>query len=510
MFSNGSTTYKPRMSIAALVFPHQLFRDQPVLRAEPDTVLLLEDPLFFGDARYPARFHKQKLAYHRATMASYARCLQELGVHHRIARYRSGQDLLPDLCRVLAEEGHTQLVVSDVHDFTLQRRLRAAAADVLELTEMPTPGFINSAAQNAEYRSGRKRWFMADFYEWQRRRLDVLMEADSPVGGKFSFDEDNRRKLPKKERALLPALPVVETTADMETAIASVHKDFPDNPGCLDEWYYPIDHAAADRWLEKFLEERFCKFGPYEDAIVQGESWLYHSILTPLLNHGLLTPGEVIDKALNYARSHDIPLNSVEGFVRQIIGWREFMRATYEDLGVAMRTTNHWGHTRRMPACFYDGSTGIDPIDDVIGRLLKTGYCHHIERLMVLGGFMFLCEIDPDDIYTWFMELFIDSADWVMVPNVYAMSQHADGGAITTKPYFSGSNYILKMSDHPKGEWCEVWDALFWRWIINHADELAGNRRWSMMVANARRMPDDKKAAHLTRANAFLEQLDKR
>ena len=260
--------------------------------------------------------------------------------------------------------------------------------------------------------------------------------------------------------------------------------------------------------MDTFLEERFEKFGPYEDAIVEGQNWLHHSVLTPMLNTGLLTPLQVIERALAVAQDKKLPMNSVEGFVRQIIGWREFMRATYHDLGVPMRTTNHWQHTRKLPASFYDGTTGIDPIDDVIARILDTGYCHHIERLMLLGGFMFLCEIDPDEIYRWFMEMFIDSYDWVMVPNVYAMSQHADGGAITTKPYFSGSNYVLKMSHYKKGEWSETWDALFWRWIILNSKALKGNPRWAMMVRNAEKMDKQKRTAHLTRADDFLAGLD--
>ena len=180
-----------------------------------------------------------------------------------------------------------------------------------------------------------------------------------------------------------------------------------------------------------------------------------------MLNTGLLTPSQVIKQALEYSTEFNPPLASVEGFIRQVIGWREFMRATYVDLSVPMRTTNHWQHHHKMPDEFYSGATGILPVDNVIKRVLDTGYCHHIERLMVLGGFMFLCEIDPDDIYRWFMELFVDSYDWVMVPNAYAMSQNADGGFITTKPYFSGSNYIRKMSHYPKGEWCDIWDALY-------------------------------------------------
>ena len=172
-----------------------------------------------------------------------------------------------------------------------------------------------------------------------------------------------------------------------------------------------------------------------------------------------------------------------------------------------MRTTNHWEHRRKMPPSFYDASTGIDPIDDVIKRILQTGYCHHIERLMVLGGFMFLCEIDPDDIYRWFMEMFVDSYDWVMVPNVYAMSQNADGGTITTKPYFSGSAYVRKMSHYSPGAWSETWDGLYWRWILKHSDSLAKNPRWAMMSSMANKMAPQKRDTHLSNAESFLAKL---
>ena len=210
--------------------------------------------------------------------------------------------------------------------------------------------------------------------------------------------------------------------------------------------------------LTDFLQQRLELFGDYEDAIEQGQPWLWHSVLTPALNIGLLTPQQVVDQLLAMNADRKLPLNSVEGFLRQVIGWREFMRATYVDLGVQMRNSNHWQHHRPMPCSFYQGNTGIDPIDDTLARILEYGYCHHIERLMVLGGFMFLCEIHPEDIYRWFMEMFVDSYDWVMVPNVYAMSQNADGGLITTKPYFSGSNYIRKMSHYKPGAWSEIWD----------------------------------------------------
>lgn len=223
-----------------------------------------------------------------------------------------------------------------------------------------------------------------------------------------------------------------------------------------------------------------------------------------MLNVGMLSPSEVITAALE--REDDIPLNSLEGFVRQIIGWREFVRLVYLRRGRIQRTRNFWSFQRPMPAAFYSGTTGIDPVDATIRRVLQTGYCHHIERLMVLGNFMLLCEIHPDAVYQWFMELFIDAYDWVMVPNVYGMSQFADGGLMTTKPYISGSSYLLRMSDYKKGPWCQVWDALYWRFINKHSGFFARNPRMSVMVRSLDRMKS-KIEAHCRIAEAFLERL---
>jgi len=402
------------------------------------------------------------------------------------------------------------VMVADPTDFILGKRLERFCDQVgLQLELLPTPQFVNSPHENQEYRAGRKRWFMADFYKFQRKRMGILVDLDGkPKGGKWSFDEENRKKVPKKMLDQIPAITKVKHDALDEEARQYVEETFSNNPGSLETLHYPTSHAAAKRWLKHFLSKRFDNFGPYEDAIVQGESWLWHSVLTPMLNIGLLTPEQVVKETVAYVDKHDVPLASLEGFLRQIIGWREFIRATYEDLGVEMRTTNHWNHHRPIPNSFYDGTTGIDPIDDTIGRILETGYCHHIERLMVLGGFMFLCEFDPDEIYRWFMEMFIDSYDWVMVPNAYAMSQHADGGLITTKPYFSGSAYIRKMSHYKTGRWSAIWDGLYWRWVWNHSAELAKNPRWAMMCSMANKMDPEKRDNHLKTAKVYLASLD--
>lgn len=198
----------------------------------------------------------------------------------------------------------------------------------------------------------------------------------------------------------------------------------------------------------------------------------------------------------------------MEGFLRQIIGWRELIRVIYERSGRKQRTKNFWGFQRKIPTSFYEGTTGIDPVDQTIHKVLKTSYCHHIERLMILGNFMLLCEFDPIGVYRWFMELFIDAYDWVMVPNVYGMSQFADGGLMSTKPYISSSNYVIKMSDYTKGEWSKIWDALFWRFIHIHQDFFEQNPRLAMLLGSLDRMTDEKRQSHFFKAEQFLKKLD--
>ena len=227
-----------------------------------------------------------------------------------------------------------------------------------------------------------------------------------------------------------------------------------------------------------------------------------------MLNVGLLTPEQVLRRALEAGESRSIPLNSLEGFVRQIIGWREFMAAMYQRHGRQMRTTNFWGfEDRPLPDAFYAGTTGLPPIDDAIHHALETGWCHHIERLMLIGNLMLLCGFHPDRIYQWFMDLFVDAYDWVMVPNVYGMSQFADGGLFTTKPYLSGSNYVRKMSDYPKGDWCDIWDGLFWSFIHRHQGFFRSQYRLAMMARNLDRMAPETLLAHQQRASQFLDGL---
>ena len=466
-----------------IIFPHQLFKDHPGLKKDRP-ILLIEDQLFFGDQHYPARFHKKKLVFHRASMKSYEHYLKEKGYHVTYINYQmSSHDQLPYI-KYMSDKNISEIYVADVCDDILVRRLKKAAEKHnFTLHWIKSPGFFLSQEDIAVDFKKNKKLLMHNFYVKQRKSLNILLDqAGKPLGDKWSYDPENRKKAPADLK--IPPLPSITPLSYVTDAIKYVETYFPHNPGNILPFFYPIDHAQAKSWLKDFLVHRLCNFGEYQDAILCENAFVFHSVLSPLLNSGLLTPDQVVEGVLDHADTHNVPLNSLEGFIRQVIGWREYVRGVYTAIGVEERNSNYWKHNHNLPKAFYEGNTGIVPVDIVLSRVIKNAYAHHIERLMILGNFMLLCEIDPQHVYRWFMEMFIDAYDWVMVPNVYGMSQYADGGLITTKPYFSGSNYILKMSDIKKGEWCEVWDALFWRFMWKHKNYMKKNPRLNMLIGH--------------------------
>jgi deoxyribodipyrimidine photolyase-related protein len=412
--------------------------------------------------------------------------------------------LIPEL----KQKGINHLSYIETTDHWLEKRLIATAnKNDIALNSFSSPLFLNTSAENRHYFLDKKRFFQTDFYIHQRKKRNILLEDISkPIGGKWSFDDENRLKYPKGKVPPKTSFELINPFH--KEAIEYTNKYFSSNYGSLNPTdLFPVTFQESKKWLQQFLETKFVAFGDYEDAILQNEKWLHHSLLTPMLNIGLISPSYILNETLLYTSKNHIPLNSLEGFIRQIVGWREFIRAVYELKGTEERTKNFWGFTRKIPESFWKGETGILPIDLTIKKVLKTGYCHHIERLMVLGNFMLLCEFDPEEVYRWFMELFIDSFDWVMVPNVYGMSQFADGGIMSTKPYISGSNYLMKMSDYPKGDWQPVWDSLFWHFMDKQRAFFLGNPRLGMLIRTFDKMSDDKKQEHLTKADFYLHSL---
>jgi deoxyribodipyrimidine photolyase-related protein len=493
------------MNPVLLIFPHQLFENSPLFSHEGE-IYLVEEDLFF--TQYA--FHKQKLAFHRASMQFYKQYLEFLGKNVTYISTTQKESDIRLLVDELAKSKTTTIHSIDPTDNWLEKRLKESCnKHNIELIVHQNPHFLNSREDlDGFFRKDKKKFFQTEFYIQQRKKRDILLEEkQSPKGGKWSFDSENRKKYPKGKQP--PSIHFPKFSSYHKEAVYYIEKHFKDNPGQLEKKaLYPIDFEGSKNWFQDFLAHRFLEFGTYEDAMVKNESILNHSVLSPLLNNGLLSIDTVVQQSLAFAEEHDVPLNSVEGFIRQLIGWREFIRGVYQCKGSAERTTNFWGFKRKIPASFYTGDTGIEPLDEAIQKTLKTAYCHHIERLMILGNFMLLCEFDPDEVYRWFMELFIDAYDWVMVPNVYGMSQFADGGLMSTKPYISGSNYVLKMSNHPKGEWQEIWDGLFWRFMDTHRDFFLKNPRIGMLVRTFDKMSPEKKANHLQTAENYLQTLN--
>jgi len=492
-----------------LVFPHQLFSRNPAVALGRD-VRLVEDTLFFGDPHAaPGRFHRQKIVLHRASMRACASRLKKEGF---AVSYHDYERAVTIDC--LLERWHRESPLDSLHvvrpsDFLLEKRLRRfSERHGVSVNYYDSPMFLTPRDWAREHFDSRRRPFLAAFYEAQRKRMGLLLDAGGgPLGGRWSYDEENRKPMPKRGLET-PRELGVPRRRETEEALRYVEERFSDYPGGIADFHYAVTAADAEAWLERFLEERFESFGPYEDALSERSRTLFHSVLTPALNIGLITPDRVVDQVLGFANERGIPLASLEGFVRQIVGWREFIHCLYERGGVEMRQGNFFGHDRPIPPGFWTAETGVSPVDLVIRRVLETGYAHHIERLMVLGNFMLLCQFDPRHVCDWFMELFIDAYDWVMVPNVYGMSQFADGGSFATKPYFSGSNYLRKMSDYEPGGWCEVWDGLFWNFIDRHFDFFRSQYRLGMMATTWHRMEPGKREAHLRHAARFLGSLD--
>ncbi len=491
------------MNIAFILFPHQLFENTHAIPLDA-TVFLVEEYLFFSQYA----FHKQKIVFHRASMQNYQNHVSKTFN----TTYINAQTPLHD-CRNLIENlshvGFQRIMVYDpVDDWLLSRVQKSCLKFSLKLTVLESPCFINTMEELNKYTQGKNRFFQTHFYIEQRKIRNILVnDSGEPAGGKWSFDPDNRKKYPPSK--VPPPVSFPELKPIYRNAIDYVETHFKTNPGHIHmDFIYPVTHNEAKIWLNDFIAHRLYGFGTYEDAILQEHRILHHSLLSPLINTGLLLAEDVSTTVIQKGVSLQIEMNNIEGFVRQVLGWREFIRMVYIEKGRIQRTTNYWHFTRKIPPSFYTGETGIFPIDHTIKQVLKTGYCHHIERLMILGNFMLLCEFDPNEVYQWFMEMFIDAYDWVMVPNVYGMSQFADGGLMATKPYISSSHYILKMSDYPKGDWCIIWDALFWHFLHKHRHFFTRNPRMSMLIKQYDKRPESDRIFLLEEAKKYLSSLD--
>jgi deoxyribodipyrimidine photolyase-related protein len=387
------------------------------------------------------------------------------------------------------------------------RSLVAAHGCELEITEHAN--FISTAAEFERlFARGQKRVTMETFYRKMRVKTGILMDGDDPVGGAWNFDAENRK--PPKRGMRFPAEPIVPLRDHAREAIALVEKHFPDHPGEIGTFDMPVTRADALAYADDFFRNRLANFGPYEDAMLVGEARLYHSRLSAAINVGLLHPLELCQHAELAYRAGDVPLASAEGFVRQLIGWREFVWQSYWRTMPEYRTRNALGADLPVPRFYRDGDTDMACQREAHRVVRELGWAHHIVRLMILGNFALIAGIDPQAMTDWFWYMFVDGYDWVMVPNVIGMTLHADGGFVGTKPYAASANYINRMSNYcgicrydPKkttGEDACPYNALYWDFIDRNERRFARNTRMSLPLRNWAGRDDEAKTAIRARA----------
>ena len=471
--------------------PNQLFPIKIIKKSlkEINKVILIEEPRYFTDFK----FHKMKLCYHRISMKKYEK---ELKKHDITTEYIEFHKVTNTIYK---KYNNNNTYYFNPIDHKLNEKLEkllknANKIDNLNFLLTPKEVEIN---KDIFYKNNKYHHDM--FYKFQREKLNILIKDKKPVGGMWSYDTMNRLALPHNIK--IPALPKIKKDKYYKEAISYTDKHFPNNYGSMEEYIFPTDTKASIKWLKVFLVKRLNDFGPYEDAVKSDNSFLFHSVLSPMMNIGILPDTMVVEISNKYYNKNKatIRLESFEGFIRQVIGWRNYVYAIYM-LEPTMYDMNYLKHTKKISNKYWEGNTNIVPIDGIITNIVRYSYMNHIERLMYMGNWFLINMVDPKEVHRIFMEWTIDSYDWVMVPNVMGMSQYADGGKMMTRIYFSSSNYINTMSDYKKKpnnsdniQWYEIWDAIYYNFINKHIDILKSNYATARQVAHWKKKSNKEK-----------------
>ncbi|MEX2605304.1 MAG: cryptochrome/photolyase family protein, partial [Gracilimonas sp.] len=430
--------------------------------------------------------------------------------------YHSTKNHFDDgLMEILTDHENLNLSYMIPSEWDSRERLQKVKVEFGERIEkIPNNFFL---ADVEEYKERVKDgWLMEYFYREMRKKTGYLMKGDQPEGGEWNYDEQNREKLPKDH----PVPEIVETEVDEITkeVIEMVEKWYGDSFGKSENFTYAVTRRQALYRLNEFIDERLDEFGPYEDAMAQGKYDLFHSHLSLYMNNGLLLPKEICDKAEEAYNEGRARLNSVEGFIRQIIGWREYVRVYYEAMMPEVREANHFNFTNKLPEMYWSGKTKMNCMSECLKPVIENGYSHHIPRLMVLSNFSNLTETDPGELNRWFHLAYVDAYEWVVLPNVLGMSTFADGGVLASKPYVSSGNYINKMSDYCKqceykiskktGEDACPFNYLYWNFINKQRETFTKNGRANFMVNMFDKKSEEDKKAIWESSKKFIEELE--
>ena len=477
-----------------------------------DTVVMAE----VADEAAYVRHHPKKIALIFAAMRKFAHALEQDGwtvAYTQLDDTDNAGSIVGELLRRAAQTGASEVLATEPGEWRLIDKLKYAP---LKVHLLPDDRFLATHAEFEAWAEGRKALRMEYFYREMRRKTGLLMEGDQPAGGKWNFDHDNRKAAPDDVTVDGPLR--FDPDATTREVLELVQARFGDNFGALEPFWFATTRAEALQALDHFIANALPRFGDYQDAMLNENEFLYHAILSPYLNIGLLNVTEICEAAADaYAAGH-APINAAEGFIRQIIGWREYVRGIYFIEGPDYTARNILGHDRDLPWFYWGGETRMNCVAKAVGQTRTQAYAHHIQRLMVTGNFALLAGIDPAQVHEWYLAVYADAFEWVEAPNTIGMSQFADGGVIASKPYVSSGAYINRMSDHCKschysvsaktGDTACPFNLLYWHFLDRHRDRFSNNPRMGNMYRTWDRMDADKRKTVLAEGDALLARLD--
>ena len=484
---------------------------------QADTVVLMME---VAEETSYVRHHKQKIAFIFSAMRHHAAALREAGWtvdYVALDDPDNSGSFTGEVARAVHRHAPDRIVVTEAGEWRVQAMLEAwPTLFGLPVQVCPDTRFTASHADFEAWAADRAELTMEWFYREMRRRTGLLMEGNKPTGDRWNFDKENRK--PAKADLLMPRPHSFAPDETTRAVLALVEARFGDHPGSLDGFDYAVTAADAEAQAEAFVANALAEFGPYEDAMLIGKRYLWHSILSPYINAGLLDPLALCRRVEAAFRAGRVPLQSAEGYIRQVIGWREYMRGIYWHTGPDYVRRNYLDHHRQLPRWYWTGDTDMRCLAEAIGQTLATAHAHHIQRLMVTGNFALLIGADPAEVHRWYLEVYVDAYEWVELPNTLGMSQFGDGGLVGSKPYISSGAYINRMSDYCRncrydvtsrvGDDACPFNALYWDFLARHEEKLRPNRRLAMPYRTWDRQTPAARAATRAQAAQFLAGLD--
>jgi deoxyribodipyrimidine photolyase-related protein len=485
------------------------------INAETDVILLAETK---EEATF-VKHHKKKIALLWSSMRHFKKDLESKGFKVSYVKYtdkENTQTLEGEITRAVQEHKPHSVFVSTPGDYRSSLILKDLKDSLdISLNILKDERFLCSIDEFSDWAKGKKALRMEFFYREMRRKHNILMDGKDPVGGQWNYDSNNRKRAPDDLEIPKPyGAEIDEITQEVIDLVAS---EFKDHFGDLEPFYFAVTREQALGCLDKFIKERLDNFGDYQDAMVQKEPWMFHSHISFYLNAGLLDPLECIQAAEKAYSDNKAPLNAVEGFIRQILGWREYVRGIYWTRMPSYKDENFLEATRALPDFFWDGETKMNCLRQCITETKENAYAHHIQRLMVLGNFLLLAGVDPQEVNEWYLIVYADAYEWVELPNVTGMILFADGGVLASKPYSSSGSYINKMSNYCKkcaykvtvknGPDACPFNYLYWNFLLEHQEKLGKNPRLSMPYNTLKKMSDEKKEAIIEDSKSFFNTL---